>query len=177
MIIKLKALAHWSAFLLLSVLVLLIWPYQQGVRFLFVCLPFLFFFILVPIEQAPKWPKLILIYPFFALMAWSFLSETMAQNQKNLDLETNQIYQQDNLALYDYIKENYTKEDTIIFFKPRVLRMFCGVKSIYLLPDSFMQSPYPTLITSPWFPPRGIDSSLFVTSFGPYGIFEKAILP
>ena len=76
-----------------------------------------------------------------------------------------------------YIKENYSKEDTIIFFKPRVLRMFCGVKSIYLLPDSFMQSPYPTLITSPWFPPRGIDSSLFVTSFGPYGIFEKANLP
>lgn len=172
-IYKLKKLPHWISFFLLSILVLLLWPYHQGVRFIFVSLPFLFFFILSPLESVPKWPRFLLVYPFFVFLSWGLLSETLAQNQKNLALETNQIYQAENIALYDYLNQHYTENDTIVFFKPRVLRMFCGVKSLYLQPDSFMQSPYPTLITSPWFPPRGIDSGLFVTNFGPYGIFQK----
>lgn len=174
LILNIKKNRHYVTFFLLSVVVLLLWPYHQGVRFIFVMLPFLFFFMFQPLEKVPKWPRFLLVYPYFAFLAWGFLSETMAQNEKNLALETNQIYQTDNLALYEYVKKNYTEEDTLVFFKPRVLRMFCGVKSLYLQPDSFMQSPYPTLITSPWFPPRGIDSSLFVTNFGPYGIFEKS---
>ena len=168
-----KKLSHWIAFLFFSVLVLMLWPYQQGMRFIFVCLPFILFFMLKPIERVPKWPKYLLSYPLIVYLFWTFFTNTQAQNQKNLALETNQIYQPDAKALYAYVKENYSEEDTLVFFKPRVLSMLCGVKSIYLQPDSFMNSPYPTLISSPWFPPRGVDSSLFVTSFGPYGIFQK----
>lgn len=169
-----KKLSHWITFLFFSVLVLMLWPYQQGMRFLFVCLPFILFFLLKPIERLPKWPRYLLLYPLTFYLFSIFFVNTQAQNQKNLALETNQIYQKETKALYEYVRENYNEEDTIVFFKPRVLSMLCEVKSIYLQPDSFMNSPYPTLITSPWYPPRKVDSNLFVTNFGPYGIFQKA---
>ena len=98
----------------------------------------------------------------------------MALNAQNLKLETNQIYQKENLELYEYVNDNFSEEDTIVFFKPRVLRMFCGVNSLYLESYKFSDSPYKYLITyKPWTDNDGLDSLIVMKDFSSFTVYTK----
>ncbi len=165
---------HFVSFFILGLLVLLLWPYHQSIRFLFPLIPLCLFFMLQAVAIIPKWPRYLIAFPLIVYASFFFFQNSMALNEQNLKLETNQIYQEENLELYEYVNQNFSKEDTIVFFKPRVLRMFCGVNTLYLEPYKFSNSPYKYLITyKPWTDNKGLDSLRIKKDFPSFTVYSK----
>lgn len=173
-VVSFKKYLHFIGFFILGLIVLFLWPYHQSIRFLFPIIPLSLFFMLQGVALIPKWPRYLIAFPLIAYTSFFFFQNSMALNAQNLKLETNQIYQKENLELYEYVNDNFSKEDTIVFFKPRVLRMFCGVNSLYLEPYKFSDSPYKYLITyKPWTDNDGLDSLIVMKDFSSFKVYTK----
>ena len=130
---------HSIIFLFLYSLILVIWPYRQGLRFLFPVYPFYFSFVITGIESFyennlsiyNKLVKLIFIIPFLLVIFWLIEDSTkniIAKSDQNFNNSTGPFarYSKD---MFTYIKENTKQESVIIFWRPRMMSFLTGRKS------------------------------------------------
>ena len=134
--------AYLIVFTACNLLIVVVWPALQGVRFVFPLIPITMFFIVqsllffcVKLKLKSK-----LLYMFLAgyLLFYSYKS------YENIVLETrmstNYAYSNEMVDIYDYISENIDPDETVGFLKPRVLTLFTNAKSIYTDEDHFEES-------------------------------------
>jgi hypothetical protein len=117
-----------SVFFILFLLLLIIWPAFQGLRFVFPVLPFYLYFIFSGIHlslqsslrlgfasiAAPAY----LFYIFLDFNIW-FLRVTEHSMCKPLDGP----FDQESAEVFTYIKENTSNNSLFVFFKPRALHL------------------------------------------------------
>ncbi len=133
---------HFIIFTILNLGIIIIWPSVQGIRFLLTIYPFIVFFtiqgILFILDKINTNPKFIRTATLVYLMIFSIHSfrNTLAVSR----LKSNQAYTTEMIEIYDYISLNITDENIIGFWKPRVLYLFTGVKSIYTDTTHFNES-------------------------------------
>lgn len=115
-------LNQWTFIYLFSsfVAMFIIWPSQQGFRYLYPLLPLLmlaFFNGLFRVFNFIKRPNLILTLPaLLVLLAQSAVTALFVRFYL-----PEQAYQPDARKVYSWVKTNTSNTDTIVFFKPRLM--------------------------------------------------------
>ena len=129
-------------YLLSTFLILLIWEGGQGLRFIFPIIPFLIFFLVKGvIFSFDKLGLQKVVSPLLTLylIVFVFYNTSIVFDHKNNKI-TNTAYTSEMAHIYDYISENIAPEEVIGFKKPRVLRLFSGINSIYTDSEHFKRS-------------------------------------
>jgi hypothetical protein len=140
---------YLHGYIVLTLVVLLIWPAFQGLRFLFPILPFLLFFMLK--GYLFLFGKLRLAQLYFILPLIIYLGFNLSQNIKPVIVfsknESNQCYTPETVQIYSYISKNIPQSEIVGFVKPAVLRLFTDVNSIYIDEVHFATSPAKYFLT------------------------------
>lgn len=127
----LKHNLHYVVFVALCMAMLLVWPSQQGPRFMFPVLPFVFYFlvngllvIFSTINVPAKFQKYLLAA---GIVVFSYYS---INKIKGLNYNSNHVVTPEINEVFNYVATAETKDKIVGFIKPRVLYLFTGVKSI-----------------------------------------------
>ncbi|MBC6940060.1 MAG: hypothetical protein DWB59_08540 [Anaerolineae bacterium] len=97
------------AYLVLSYVLFILWPEQQGIRFLFPILPLLVYF----------------AYRGMIVAAFAWTSLTMARdNLAQRRGPYGNVFDPLSIEMFDYVKSQTAPDDVIAFYKPRALRLF-----------------------------------------------------
>ncbi len=132
--------ADFIPFYMLSMsLMLHFYIYRAGTRFVIYLMPAILLCAYYGFEQetvgkSPKWKSIlqkIFVCDFYIVTSCSIvIGITMIScGFTKSPPEVISANSADALAVYDYINENLTEEDTVIFFKPRVLSLYTCVNS------------------------------------------------
>jgi hypothetical protein len=113
---------------IITLLVYLLWPFQQGMRYLFPVVPFFIFFFLKGICMLKN--KKVIVAIAVLYVSFTFM-QGVRKTYYYCYQETNDVYTDEAKKLYSFIQANTLKNDLIVFFKPRALRLFTGRNSFY----------------------------------------------
>jgi hypothetical protein len=120
-----------------TMLCLIIWPYRQGVRFIFPILPFFIFFTLKGLEFASNMYNFkFLLYIYFAYI----LILDMKISIDSYLISSNTVVTREMESIYNYIKFNVKNQEIIAFEKARALRLFTNKTTISEDYQSFEKS-------------------------------------
>ena len=122
-----------------SILLLLLWPVGQGVRFIFPLLPLLVYFSFSGMKTAAlrlneqyRTAITALIYAFWGILiiASLFGSAMLAYANLQNDRKLSGPFDSYSIAAYQFIINNTAANDAVIFFKPRVMRLMTNRDSL-----------------------------------------------
>lgn len=130
-------------FILLTLGLFLIYPYQQGLRFIISLVPFYLFFAILGI-RAVNFERILginsgkIVYIlsfslvlFFTVQIFSLLDQFSAADGP---------YSENSKELFDYIRNNTANTETVSFFKPRAMYLFTERKSVRIDSVDFLKS-------------------------------------
>lgn len=133
--------------ILFHLILLIIWPFQEGLRFLFHLIPFYFYFGVVGasyLAQLVAHRFNVYKVKYFPLVFWSYLiGYGVYQVQKVVNdppSSANEIGTPEAIGLFQFVKQHTTPQQRFIFFKPNVLRLLAQRESYYLLEATSIQS-------------------------------------
>lgn len=155
MIKRWKEDLHFLVFTLGYLAVILAWPHFQGIRFVFPVLPFLVYFML----QGLWWltHRITARSAFHsaipALLAVWILVNSMVQVGQYRGKQSNEAWTPETQDWYQFLSSHVMPNETVGFEKPRVLRLFAGVKTIYTTPATFAASAADLLFVHKYFLP------------------------
>lgn len=130
--------------------VFIIWPYTQGLRFLFPILPLYFYFLFYGFTWAENYfkrlPKNALVYPFAIILILLFTAAQFKRIVTNEEMAFHGPYNDDGREIMTFIKTKTSKDDIIIFGWPRAIVNITGRRSIleerpekvYMMHDSYI---------------------------------------
>lgn len=127
-----KRTPHLLAFTGLSFLILIFWPYKQGLRFLFPLLPFLMLFLFKGIEvisdsmsfgRKLKPPLLLTITLVLGYQSFGEIKQYAAR-------DTNLCYTEEMKELYGFVSSEIPSDKVVAHYYPRVFRLFTGVNAV-----------------------------------------------
>jgi hypothetical protein len=128
---------HFIAYVILSLLLFIIFPPQQGLRYIFPILVFYIYFIVIGINYLFNHQNLlrykhVVTSIIMGGVLFFFLksSVTIAVNNLESNRDIRGPYEQVSQDMFNYIK-NYVEDDgVVIFFKPRIMRLMTNKSSI-----------------------------------------------
>jgi hypothetical protein len=133
---------HIIAYGALYILLLFIWPGRQGLRYLFPILPFYTSFVLTGVESIHDksdeifnafWKvasvcSVIIIVAFFLRIS----IKDASNNLKGQRMVKTGPYASTSTDLFTFISNNTESDSIIVFFKPRVMRLFTNRQSLVI---------------------------------------------
>lgn len=117
--------------------VLLFWPYLTT-RFVFPLLPFLFYFFYWGLYYLVVSFQLKLKYLIPSVLFYCFLSLGLS-TYRNINYNRNpplNSYSDEVREFYDYIEENLSSDEIVVFYKPRILRLYTNRNAYFKSFDS-----------------------------------------
>lgn len=128
---NIKKYFPFIVFTVLNLTILIIWPFTQGMRFLFTVYPFILFFIIQGVlifskKLNTKYIKIPIAVYLILFLFYSLKNILVASK-----IDSNEAYTAEMIEIYDYISHNIPPEKVIGFGRPRALSLFTNVKSIY----------------------------------------------
>jgi hypothetical protein len=140
LILNFKRDVHLVAYLLLSYALFILWPDQQGIRFLFPLLPLLVYFAYRGMEAASfalteRHRRLGLWFTrgFWLVIAAAFAWTSLGLARDNLAGGRGpygSVFDPISLEMFEFVKSNTSAESVIAFYKPRALRLFTDRDSL-----------------------------------------------
>ena len=140
LVLNYKRDIHLVVYLFLSYALFIVWPDQQGIRFLFPLLPLLVYFAYRGMEAASfalteRHPRLGL---WFTRVFWLVIAATFAWTSFGLARDNlaggrgpyGNVFDPISLEMFEFIKSDTPAESVIAFYKPRALRLFTGRDSL-----------------------------------------------
>lgn len=127
-----KRSPHLVAFVGFSMFILILWPYKQGMRFLFPLLPMLLLFLSKGLELIldsfafGKKAKPVIFVIATGALAYLNIGEI----RKYAEKDTNLCYTQEMKEVYQFVASEIPKDKIVAHYYPRVFRMFTGVNSV-----------------------------------------------
>lgn len=130
------------AYAAISLILYIVWPDIQGLRFMYPLLPFYISFVLTGLEtlsgaatsRRPALRKTLCALPV-VLVALSFLVHSSATARTNLlnDRQSpNDAFTEATHDMFAFIETNTEPDSTIAFFKPRLMHMMTGRQSLLI---------------------------------------------
>ena len=133
---------HLVIYLLLSFAVFIVWPDQQGIRFLFPLLPLLVYFAYRGMDATffaltDRHPRLghWLTRAFWLVIIASFAWTSLGLARDNLARGRGpygNVYDPLSLEMFDYVKSGTPADSVSAFYKPRALRLFTDRDSLLI---------------------------------------------
>jgi len=140
LVLNYKRDIHLVVYLFLSYALFIVWPDQQGIRFLFPLLPLLVYFAYRGMEAASfalteRHPRLGL---WFTRVFWLVIAAAFAWTSFGLARDNlaggrgpyGNVFDPISLEMFEFIKSDTPAESVIAFYKPRALRLFTGRDSL-----------------------------------------------
>jgi hypothetical protein len=127
-----KETLYLTVYTFLIFIIVLIWPYYQGIRFIFPIIPFIIFFMIKGIlffYNKYNFNKKYLVAALsvcIVIISFNNLQEIIAYTK----IDTNECYTPELKEIYKYISKNIPQNEIIGFIKPRALRLFTDRNSI-----------------------------------------------
>jgi len=142
---------HIILYILLTLALYIIWPGTQGIRFIFPILPFFISIAFSGIDVIAvkfshlfaqnRFKDVIHIILIAIVLVYSSASTYLAySNIKNNRETTSGPYSRDAVQLFSFIKSNTSSTDVIIFFKPRVMRLYTDRNALRYNPNTPVSS-------------------------------------
>lgn len=132
---KIKEVLFLLIFIVLLFIVYLIWPAQQGIRFMYPIIPIIYLFLIMglieirkQIQSNKNWIVLLPLFIYFGLTTYYGLK--FALNISKVD--TNEAYTAEMKSIYLYIDNHVSEDEFIGFNKPRALRLFTDRPTSYI---------------------------------------------
>jgi Dolichyl-phosphate-mannose-protein mannosyltransferase len=136
---------HIVVYIILTFVLYILWSSlqsYQGLRYLFPILPFYFSFVITGLDifqggktnieqKLRRWVCLIPILFIFAHFAISSIGNAYSNMIHHRETISGP-YAETSQSMFSFIRSNTEKESTIVFFKPRLMRMMTDRKSIML---------------------------------------------
>jgi hypothetical protein len=133
---------HMLAYMAFTLLLCILWPFVQGIRFLIPLLPFYVSFVLTGLEEllsfvfgpGKKLWKTISVSPVIViLLGWTILSAKHAFDNFNRNREGHYgPYIPTSRDLFSFVAKNTDPTSTIVFFKPRAMKLMTGRRSLMI---------------------------------------------
>jgi hypothetical protein len=137
---RLRSHYHVVIYIVLTTTLYIVWPHQAGLRLLFPLLPFYLLFLLASVDRANdaappehrRWARaVVLLSALGIVLLFAALSTTRAMDNLSRDraapvgpyLPTSQ-------DMFSFIRAQTPADSTIVFFKPRVMRLFGERRSV-----------------------------------------------
>jgi hypothetical protein len=131
-----------AVYMILTFSLYIIWPHQPAFRFILPVLPLYISFVFTGIERLgkisnPGWRicwNTVCIVSVLLMISW-FGWQTAIKAYHNLQQDrkmTSGPYTQSSMEMFSFIEKQTDPKSTIVFFKPRVMRMITGRKSVRL---------------------------------------------
>jgi hypothetical protein len=134
---------HMAVFIVLTFSLYVVYPPLAGFRFLFPIMPFYISFMLSGLEAMQGGSsggrfalrRVLCILPIaFIIICFSVLSISNARENLNRNRATLEgPYTDSSSDMFEFIKQETEPDSTLVFFKPRVLRMMTGRRSFTTL--------------------------------------------
>ena len=123
---------HYLVFIGLSIVLYLLWPYTQGLRFLYPILPFVLFFAFKGLESVSQKVKVKNLALYIGIIICAFpiirsINASMEQAPKTRDMVERPEIQE----AFVFINENLPEDAVVGFHKPRVLRLYTGRNGVF----------------------------------------------
>jgi hypothetical protein len=136
---------HIVVYIVLTFVLYILWSSSQsiqGLRYLFPILPFYFSFVITGLEifqggktnVEQKLRKWVCLIPIFIVLTY-FVISSVGNAYSNMIHHRETIsgpYTAPAQGMFSFIRSNTEKESTIVFFKPRLMRMMTDRKSLML---------------------------------------------
>lgn len=140
LIINLRKDFHIIIYSSLTLILYILWPFQQGIRFILPIILFYIYFVFQGVrwslQHVQQYSKLAHVsnVVFWCVIIALFLRLSIATAGENLsqDRKTAGPFDQASTEMFDFVKNHTADNSTIIFFKPRVMRMLTGRSSIMI---------------------------------------------
>ncbi len=133
---------HLVAYLLLSYILFILWPEQQGIRFLFPLLPLLVYFAFRGMDAArfaltDRHPRagLWLTRGFWLVVAAAFAWTSLGLARGNLAQGRGpygSVFDPISIEMFEFIEANPPADAVVAFYKPRALRLFTDRDTLLL---------------------------------------------
>ncbi len=139
----------FALFLTTNLFMLIIWPSQQGMRFIFPILPFLTLYLIKSFKIIADQVLLSAKNRYRILMAFCllFVFKTVLDTFK-YPTAPNQVYTDEMQEIYNYVVNNIPETETIGATKPRVLALFSNAKSVVMDLEHFNNAPIKYLLVT-----------------------------
>jgi len=137
---QLKKQVFYVLFIVTHLSLIIIWPFQEGIRFLFFLVPFYFIFSFYGFtylfnQITTKFNNNKISYIKYLLwvviVVYSFIQLNVKLKANNES--DNEIGSADAVNLMQFVNEHTMASDKFVFFKPNVLRLLTNRESFYLL--------------------------------------------
>ncbi|BDD10353.1 hypothetical protein FUAX_27850 [Fulvitalea axinellae] len=126
-----------SLFLLyiaMTLLLYIIWPSRQGVRFVLPITPFYFYYLFVGLNRLFSQKYARMSFAGFVLVSCVF--STAYTGNAFFNKNSDKIGRAESVEIFEYVKNNTAKEDRVVFEKPRVMYMLTGRQAVrYMNPN------------------------------------------
>lgn len=132
---------HLILYVVFTVALHIVYPYRDGIRYLFPLLPFYLYFTFQGLStlrfdhqfQSIRWvrqPEILSRAVACLLIALFFMASTVsAYRNVTGDRNIDGPFAADSAEMFGFIKAQTRDQDIIVFFKPRAMRLFTGRKS------------------------------------------------
>jgi hypothetical protein len=134
---------YMTVYIFLIFIILIIWPANQGIRFLFPVIPFIVFFSLKGMISVYDYYNLNKKSLVIGLATYAAIISLLNFQQISYynKTDSNQCCTPELLQVYKYISDNIPKDDIVAFIKPRALRLFTDRNSIFADISDYDSSP------------------------------------
>ena len=126
----------YLTYFLLNLVLFIIWPYRQGLRYIFELIPLYLFFLfkgLIEMDETKLFSSRIKVtHVFIAMLLIFFISQILFISvfYYKSDKSKEGPYTFESMEMFNFIKGNTEKDDTIVFFRPRAFSLFTDRFSI-----------------------------------------------
>jgi hypothetical protein len=123
----------------MTTLTFIIWPVFQGLRFIFSVLPFYVYFTYIGLKwlavRIIKHPRFVTLIPYAVALVITviFLGNSISLGIQNINAHRQVAgpFDQPSTEMFHYIIDHTEQNSTIVFFKPRVLRLITHRNTFY----------------------------------------------
>ncbi len=127
------------AFFVFSFVILLAWPFNQGLRFLISLVPIFFYYSIKGLSELIE--KFNLLHHkkiFLSIIGIIVLASFKSIVMFSINLYKDETivdgpYTKESIEMFNYIKENTATTDRIAFHKPRVMLLYTGRDAVFML--------------------------------------------
>ncbi len=144
-----KDTLHLLTYFVFSMVILILWPFDQGYRFVFALVPIYMFYVLKGLEylflRNALQKKLLSFLSIYVLYLFIF---DFIYLYENSSVQTNKVITVTTSELYGYIKKSIPRDAIIAFDRPRILRLMTGSTTLYASPQKILQTPATHLIVN-----------------------------
>ncbi len=130
-----------------TLMLYILWPHHQGIRFIFPIMPFYIYFTFRGMkycfERSQRFSKFgyVLMVTFWCVIIAFFVKDSLTIASANLrkNREMPGPFDQTSMEMFDFVSEHTETDTVIVFFKPRVMRMLTNRDALMIKRCSELQ--------------------------------------